>query len=67
MYKTISFSVMHFFVAFTVTYAFTGSIVLGGTIALVEPTVNTIGFYIHEKIWQRVECNRNMAGNTIAA
>ena len=65
MYKTISFAVMHFIVAFTVTYALTGSIALGGTVALIEPAVNTVGFYIHEKIWQRVEQTGNTAGTAI--
>ncbi len=52
MAKTASFAVVHFSVAFCVGYALTGSIVSGGLIALVEPMVNTIAFYFHEKIWQ---------------
>ena len=65
MYKTISFAVMHFIVAFAVTYALTGSIVLGGAVALVEPTVNTIGFHIHEKIWQNIEQAKITLGVTM--
>ncbi|MFT4836897.1 MAG: putative membrane protein [Psychromonas sp.] len=55
MKKTMTFAVLHFTVAFTVTYLLTGSIVIGGTVALVEPAVNTVVFYFHEKVWKKIE------------
>jgi uncharacterized membrane protein len=55
MKKTITFAVLHFTVAFTVTYLLTDSIVIGGTVALVEPAVNTVVFYFHEKVWKKIE------------
>lgn len=54
MIKTITFAVMHFSVAFGVAYALTGDIVIGGAVALVEPAVNTVGYYFHEKIWAAI-------------
>lgn len=54
MTKTITFAIMHFSIAFLVTYFITGSIVLGGLVAVVEPAINTVGYFIHEKIWQRI-------------
>ncbi len=54
MTKTISFAVVHFCVAFTVGYVMTGSIIVGGAMALVEPAINTVAFYFHEKIWTRL-------------
>ena len=51
MYKTMTFALMHFTVAFSVAYMLTGSIMIGGVIALVEPAVNTVAFYYHEKLW----------------
>lgn len=53
MTKTISFATMHFAIAFTVAYVLSGSFVVGGAIAIVEPAVNTLGYYFHEKIWAR--------------
>ncbi len=53
MKKTISFAAMHFAVAFTVAYLMTGSVVVGGLLALVEPAVNTVAFYFHEMAWER--------------
>ena len=35
MLKTITFAIMHFSVAFTVAYLLTGSLVVGGAVALV--------------------------------
>ena len=58
MTKTMSFAAMHFSVAFGVTYALTGDVVVGGLVALVEPAVNTVGYYFHERIWERTRVRR---------
>ncbi|TNF96021.1 MAG: DUF2061 domain-containing protein [Gammaproteobacteria bacterium] len=55
MTKTMSFAVVHFTVAFTVGYLMTGSVLVGGAIALVEPAINTIAYYFHEQIWNRLQ------------
>ena len=51
--KTLSFAIVHFSVAFTVTTILTGSPALGGLIALIEPLVNTLAYYLHEQAWLR--------------
>lgn len=55
MAKTATFASLHFAVAFSVGYAITGSALVGGTIALVEPAINTVVFFFHEKAWHLVE------------
>lgn len=55
MKKTASFAVVHFTVAFAVGYALTGSIAVGSALALIEPMVNTVAFYFHEKVWTHFE------------
>ncbi len=60
MLKTITFAVLHFTVAFSVAYLLTGSIGISSAVALVEPMVNTVVFYFHEKVWQKIECNRGL-------
>lgn len=52
MTKTITFAVLHFSVAFTVTYLLTGDILIGSAVALVEPAINTVAFYFHELGWK---------------
>jgi uncharacterized membrane protein len=55
MLKTLTFTLMHFCIAFSVTYALTGSIAASGMVAAIEPLCNSVGFYFHEKLWQRIE------------
>ncbi len=51
--KTASFAVVHFAVGFGVTYALTGSVVIATGVALIEPAVNTVAFFFHERAWER--------------
>ncbi|HET7791838.1 MAG TPA: DUF2061 domain-containing protein [Rhizobacter sp.] len=51
--KTTSFAVLHFSVAFGVTYAITGSWQVSSAVALIEPMVNTVAFFFHELVWSR--------------
>ncbi|WP_304640914.1 DUF2061 domain-containing protein [Pseudomonas sp.] len=60
MTKTITFAIMHFTIAFAVVYAMTGSILLGGAVAMVEPALNTVAFHFHEKVWKRIEARRQL-------
>lgn len=54
MTKTISFAAVHFTVAFSVAYLMSGSLLVGGAIALVEPAINTVAYYFHEQVWNRL-------------
>jgi len=56
--KTLTFAALHFAVGFGVSYAFTGSVAIATGIALVEPAVNTLVFFFHERAWRR--CPRLM-------
>lgn len=49
--KTVSFAVIHFSVAFLVTYIITGDAFIGGMMAAIEPTINSFAYYFHEKVW----------------
>lgn len=53
--KTLTYLAVHLTVGFTVAYAFTGSLTLAGGIALIEPCINAVAFFFHEKAWKRVE------------
>lgn len=61
MLKTTTFTVMHFCIAFGMAYALTGSATVGGLVAAVEPLCNSVAFFFHEKIWQRVERKKQQA------
>lgn len=61
MIKTMTFGMTHVAVAFLVVWAMTGSWVLGGAVAMVEPLVNTLAYHFHERIWQRLQTRRRNA------
>ncbi len=54
MTKTLTFGAVHMTVAFTVAWALSGSVLVGGAIALVEPMINTVAYFFHERFWERV-------------
>ncbi|QYJ75407.1 DUF2061 domain-containing protein [Shewanella sp. FJAT-52076] len=60
MLKTMTFAMLHFGVAFSITYLLTGSLLIGGAVALIEPTINTVVFYFHEKVWKRIEAKKSL-------
>ena len=60
MAKTASFAAVHFTVAFSIGYIVTGSVIAGGTLALIEPLCNTIAYYFHEKVWARFQRDRRL-------
>jgi uncharacterized membrane protein len=42
LHKTLSFGAIHLAIAVTLGWLFTGAFILGGLLALVEPTLNTV-------------------------
>lgn len=67
MTKTITFAAMHFSIAFGVTYAITGNLMLGGMVAIVEPAINTVAFYFHEKVWNKLSAASNADSATLSS
>ena len=66
MTKTVTFAALHFTVAFSVAYLISGSWLVGGAIALVEPAINTVAYYFHERLWQRYGASRSSTTNRFA-
>ncbi len=53
--KTFTYLSVHLTVGFTVAYALTGSLALAGGIALIEPCINAVAFFFHEKAWKKAD------------
>ncbi len=51
--KTLSYYIMHITVAMLVGYFVTGSLAMAIALSLIEPTVQAVAFFFHEKIWER--------------
>ncbi|GLP95493.1 DUF2061 domain-containing protein [Paraferrimonas sedimenticola] len=58
MKKSLTFTLMHFSIAFSVVYLLTGDIMIGGAVALIEPAINSVGYVIHEKLWARFDAEQ---------
>lgn len=51
--KTFTYLMIHLTIGFSVAYVMTGSVALAGGIAIVEPCINAVAFFFHEKAWKR--------------
>lgn len=61
--KTISYYLMHMIVASGVAYAVTGSWRTALALSLLEPAVQAVAYFFHDKAWSRVGAyrGRNLA------
>lgn len=64
--KTASYYLVHITVAAAVAYAVTGDLFMAFTLSLLEPTVQAVAFFLHEKAWER-RSRPNLAMATAAA
>jgi uncharacterized membrane protein len=53
--KTLAFGAIHLLIAVSVGWLLTGSFVLAGALAIVEPLCNTVAHYFFDRWWQRGE------------
>lgn len=56
--KTGSYYLIHISVAAMVAYAVTGNLLASLTLSLLEPTVQAVAFFFHEKAWDRAARRR---------
>ena len=52
--KTVSWRLTGSLATFIISYAVLGSLAVSGTIAGIQLTANTLLYYIHERIWNRI-------------
>ncbi len=53
MKKTATYSIMHIVVAFAVAFAISGNWLIALSISLIEPAVQTVAYFFHERVWER--------------
>lgn len=56
--KTVVWRVIATFITLVITYLFTGEIQQSTNIALVVAVFLVVGYYINERVWNRVEWGR---------
>ena len=52
--KTISWRITGSSATFLISYAIIGNIVVSGTIAAIQLTFNTVLYFSHERIWNKI-------------
>ena len=67
MAKTLTFGIMHLGIAFSVTYALTGSLAVSGAVTFIEPAVNTVAHYFFDRYWDKRERRQASANRGDAA
>lgn len=51
--KTLTYLIIHLTIGFSVAYWFTGSIAIATGIAMIEPCINAVAYFFHEKAWKQ--------------
>ena len=62
--KTATFALVHFTVAFAIGYLLTGSAAIASALALLEPLANTFAYYVHERLWARLNRGQSPIRNS---
>jgi len=57
--KTISWRFTGSFSTFLISFLVTGSFALAGSIAVVQIVANTVLYFIHERIWNKVKWGKH--------
>ena len=61
--KTISWRITGSFSTFVISYLVLGSFLVAGSIAILQVTVNTLLYYIHERAWNKIQWGRSIIDN----
>ena len=56
--KTISWRLTGSFATFIISYLILGSLSISGTIATIQIVFNTVLYFIHERIWNKIQWGR---------
>ena len=52
--KTISWRITGSGATFAISYAVLGNLTVSGTIAIIQLTFNTLLYFAHERVWNRI-------------
>ena len=57
--KTISWRLTGSFSTFMISYLILGSFSVAGSIAIIQIIANTLLYYLHERVWNKINWGRN--------
>ncbi len=53
--KTVSWRITGSLATFLISYSVLGNFTVSGTIAVIQLTANTILYFVHERIWNKIK------------
>lgn len=57
--KTISWRVTGSGATFLITFLVSGDVKIAGTVALIQITANTLLYFLHERVWNKIKWGRS--------
>ncbi len=57
--KTVSWRITGSGATFAISYAILGDFAISGTIAAIQLTFNTLLYFVHERIWNKIKWGRH--------
>ena len=57
--KALSYRLLGSSMSLIVVYVLTGNFVLSGAVGFADLVLKTLGYYVHERIWARIEWGRS--------
>ena len=58
--KTISWRITGSSATFLIAYLISGDLNVSGTIAVIQLTANTILYYVHERVWNKIKWGKTI-------
>jgi len=59
VFKTISWRVTVSIISFVISYWLTGSLELAGMLMASKVIVNSVWYFVHERIWNKIQFGKN--------
>ena len=56
--KTITWRITGSGATFLISYVISGNLTIAGTIAVIQVVANTLLYFIHERVWNRISWGR---------
>ena len=57
--KTITWRLTGSSLTMFITYIITGNFVIAGSVAVLQAAINTVAYYIHERIWNLIKWEKS--------
>ena len=57
--KTLTWRITGSTATFLISYIIAGDFTIAGSIAIIQLTMNTLLYYIHERIWNKIKWQQN--------